>query len=186
MDRKILGIFLIGVILLTSCAVPAQSMGWKTYYNDEFNWSIKYPSDWIVNEAFAPFLTMFISEDKGRILGVTAIEKTLPLDAWVTRCEDRFKKVFAEYTRIDKKETTFMGERAIEITSNIRRNADSPVKQVNWIFLRKDWKGYKIISLATPSDYDLANREYFEPMIQSFTVHKRTLLDVVREVCPCF
>ena len=129
---------------------------------------------------------MFMSEDGLRILTIVSLRSPASIDAVVVTYEDGLKERFAEYTRIDKKETTVAGERAIEITFNVRSKADSPIFRHNTILMMKDGKHYAIMSRTTPSDYDLANQKYFEPMIQSFTIHKRTPLDVIREVCPCF
>ncbi|VUT25076.1 MAG: PsbP [Candidatus Methanolliviera sp. GoM_asphalt] len=50
MNKKILGIFLIGAILLASSVATAQSVGWTTYENEKYNFSIKYPDEWGKNE----------------------------------------------------------------------------------------------------------------------------------------
>jgi len=39
MDRRIFDIFLIGALLLASSVATAQSVGWKTYKNEEYNFS---------------------------------------------------------------------------------------------------------------------------------------------------
>ena len=46
MNKKILSIFLIGGLILASSVATAQSVKWKTYKNEEYNFSMKYPVGW--------------------------------------------------------------------------------------------------------------------------------------------
>ena len=90
-----------------------------------------------------------------------------------------------EYTIIDKKETTFKGEKAIEITFSAKEKVDSPLVKMRAILMTKDGNSYAIIYGALPSDFDLADQKYFEPMLQSFTTRRATPFDIIRKICVC-
>jgi len=51
MNKKILSVFLIGGLILASSVVAtAQSVEWKTYKNEEYNFSMEYPDGWSKTE----------------------------------------------------------------------------------------------------------------------------------------
>lgn len=182
MDRTILISILSIVVLFVPSTISAQSAEWGTYHNDEFNWSIKYPNDWIITESGAP---MFVRFYDGKNTGamIVSIDETTDTDTWANKSEERWKKKYVEYTTIDKKEITFVGERAIKITAQIRERSDSTLYKCEIIFFTKNGKSYALWFYTLPSDYDMVDKKYFEPMRQSFVIQEKTRPDYIKKIC---
>jgi hypothetical protein len=140
MNKKILGIFLIGALLLTSSVAMAQSVGWKTYKNEEYNFSIKYPDEWGKNEVSGDmYAVVSFSGPKG-------------------------KNIAASVSAIDTESPKNLKEKIVTKNFSIGGITE---KQ---IIIVKNGRMYVMTFVANHETFKEANDTYFKEMIKSFKI----------------
>jgi len=81
MNKKILIIFLIGGLILASSVATAQPVKWKTYKNEEYNFSVEYPDWWSKAETSGDMykaVTFSGPREKGIMAIISVIEMESP------------------------------------------------------------------------------------------------------------
>jgi len=81
MNKRILSIFLIGGLILASSVATAQSVKWKTYKNEEYNFSMEYPDGWSKTETSGDMYAAVLfsgPKEKGIVAVITVVEMESP------------------------------------------------------------------------------------------------------------
>ena len=140
MNKKILGIFLIGTLLLASSVAMAQSVGWKTYTNEKYDFSIKYPDEWGKNE---------VSGD---------------LYAVVSFSGPKGKNIAASVQVVEVESPKNLKERIVAKNFTIGGIAQKQIITV------KNGRMYVMTFVANHEAFKEANDTYFKEMIKSFKI----------------
>jgi hypothetical protein len=140
MNKKILGIFLIGALLLASSVAMAQSVGWKTYKNEEYNFSIEYPDEWGKAEASVDnYVSVSFSGPKGK--NIAASVQVVEVESPKSLKEKIVTKNFT-ISGITEKQTIIV----------------------------KNGRMYVMTFVANHEAFKEANDTYFKGMIKSFKI----------------
>ena len=140
MDRRIFGIFLIGALLLASSVAMAQSVGWKTYENEAYNFHIDYPSDWGRDVSVGDMYTMvLLSGPKGKNIAVR-----------IQIIEVKSPKEFKE--RMMSKDVSIGG-----ITQRV-------------VAVLRDGVWYEVNCMANREAFEEASEKYFNQIINSIKI----------------
>ena len=179
----IMGAFLLPIGFGTSeAAAPGEGqVEWKTYSDDEYNWSINYPSSWWIIKP-KPYATLFIG-DGGvaayiSVMGEYLGEESPPsvdlggrFNSLQVFLEAEARSRYPLLLKVDEGIIKVGGDPAKEaiyiVGNSLSRNMERRV-----ILMAKDNVLYAMVYTAPASLYDELNEVYFEPMIQSMSFEK--------------
>jgi hypothetical protein len=168
-------VIIFGLLTLLVAAGAAQALGnkevgWATYHNYKYNYSIKYPSDWSITEVIPSNLIRFTGSEGLTVFDVIIQEEVSSLEEFVSMYEETWKGIYVEYSRVNKEDAVLGGEPAIEIVL-LHKGTESSSRSLQRMrakFTMKEGIGYAVLGLGDEYVYDIVNQKYFEPMMQSF------------------
>lgn len=165
--RKIATFSLLALLVTVNATQVSgkQEIEWEAYHNYEYDWSIKYPSDWEIDTS-DPESVGFIGKG-GITLRVVCEELPFPISAeeYFTFAESGFEEKFREefpyFSKVSEQKS------AIEVVYLAGESPDNPLLKQRIVVTVKDRVGYAVVYTAHTIFYDRANEVYFEPMRQS-------------------
>ena len=173
--RKELIVILIVAMFVSQIigAVGVTNPEMMTYTNEKYGFSIDHPEDWTVKEDYGRAVIVLIGPVKeGFIISVNIVAEELPIkmtvEEYAAASEYVLKNITTSYHKDKEYSTTINGESSVLRIFTATYEKDAPeIKQHQAYFIR-DTTAYIVSCTASPSTYDEANENYFEPMTQSF------------------
>ena len=147
-----------------------EEEGMLTYTNEKYGFSIEYPEGWTVNEDHmaAPMVVGFLGpiKDGGQIIVAVNIEE-LSTKMTAEEYAKASREIFLDEWKIVRTfNDTINGEPVSGYIMTIKEG-EIEVKMMLACLIR-DKQAYILGFGATPSTYDDAKEDYFDPMLRSF------------------
>lgn len=150
-----------------------QGIEWETYHDDEYGWSIKYPSDWTLraNERTVAFYGF--QGTASVLISTREVPASLSLRQFALAAQEAWEKGWEEkdkdVVKVREWETDIDNVPVIEALYQLGESPNYLVGIMALMASIKDGIGYTFNWFTIVPIYNQITEIYFDPMIQSFS-----------------
>ena len=140
----------------------------KTYTDDEYGYLIKYPEDWTLQEGSVVLFIGPVQNDSTVTVNIMVerLSSSFTLEEYLSYGVDQLESLYSDFNLESTTDTKINNEDClIAVYTFSSEGTDIKIKQA--ILIKNDL-AYVITCGSKPGNFDENDKDYFEPMIQSF------------------